>query len=281
MLMLVLYTLACVALFVFRNKLGLFWSATIFFIATYLFLAVGIDPPAPSAVLNMYAALALCGMLLYVTSSEDALESVWTPFRQVMIDPKKKPILGALLVVIPTVVAWQSFNAAMPSSDAPPRIRSAHPSPPSTIQFQGPDDSEASTIDILKEGSPVAALKESDPDKYAAAVARGKSVYYENCYYCHGDTLAADGHYAAAVNPAPANFTDPGVIPMLQDTFLFWRIAKGGPGLPVEGTPWDSSMPAWEKYLSEDDIWSVIAFMSDYTGYSPRGKASHGDEGGH
>ena len=76
MLMLVLYTLACVALFVLRKKLGLFWSATIFFVATYAYLALGITPPAPAAVLNMYAALALCGMLLYVTSSEEALDSV-------------------------------------------------------------------------------------------------------------------------------------------------------------------------------------------------------------
>ena len=35
---------------------------------------------------------------------------------------------------------------------------------------------------------------------------------------------------------------------MLRDTFLFWRISKGGPGLPEEGGPWDTAMPAWEKH---------------------------------
>ena len=59
---------------------------------------------------------------------------------------------------------------------------------------------------------------------------------------------------------------------MLQSSFLFWRIAKGGPGLPDEGTPWDSAMPAWEKFLSEEDMWSVILFLSDFTGFEPRSK---------
>ena len=99
---------------------------------------------------------------------------------------------------------------------------------------------------------------------------RGGVVYYENCYYCHGDTLAADGHYAAGLKPPPANFTDPGTIAMLQEAYLYWRIAKGGPGLPDSATPGDSSMPAWESMLSEEDMWNVIVFLYDYVGYRPR-----------
>ncbi|NOX72115.1 MAG: c-type cytochrome, partial [Alphaproteobacteria bacterium] len=52
--------------------------------------------------------------------------------------------------------------------------------------------------------------------------------------------------------------------------FLFWRITKGGPGLPVEGTPWVSAMPVWEDMLKEDDVWKLISFLYDYTGYEPR-----------
>ena len=46
-------------------------------------------------------------------------------------------------------------------------------------------------------------------------------------------------------------------IPLLRETFLFWRISKGGPGLPEEGGPWDTAMPAWEKFLKEDEMWDV------------------------
>ena len=82
--------------------------------------------------------------------------------------------------------------------------------------------------------------------------------------------MAGDGMYAHGLNPIPTNFTDPGTIPQLQESFLFWRIAKGGPGLPGEGGPWDSAMPAWEKFLTEEEIWDVILFLYDHTGFRPR-----------
>ena len=63
-----------------------------------------------------------------------------------------------------------------------------------------------------------------------------------------------------------------GTIPMLRETYLFWRIAKGGPGLPEEGGPWESAMPAWDKFLKEDEIWDAILFLYDYNGRSPRGR---------
>ena len=67
---------------------------------------------------------------------------------------------------------------------------------------------------------------------------------------------------------------------------MFWRIAKGGPGLPREGAPWNSAMPVWEDFLSEREIWSVILFLYDQTGWKPRtwetesGKGETGKEKG-
>ena len=57
---------------------------------------------------------------------------------------------------------------------------------------------------------------------------------------------------------------------MLQEAYLFWRIAKGGPGLPKESTPWNSVMPAWEERLTEEQIWQVIMYLYDATGQQPR-----------
>ena len=56
---------------------------------------------------------------------------------------------------------------------------------------------------------------------------------------------------------------------------MFWRIAKGAPGLPDESGPWDSSMPAWEKFLSEEQIWDVILYLYEHTGYKPRAEEEH------
>ena len=36
---------------------------------------------------------------------------------------------------------------------------------------------------------------------------------------------------------------------------------KGGPGLPDKFSPWDSSMPAWENQLSEEEVWKVILYI--------------------
>src|SRR6266516_2211448 len=68
----------------------------------------------------------------------------------------------------------------------------------------------------------------------------------------------------------PPNFQDNGTIAQLTESFVFWRVAKGGPGLPREGAPWNSAMPRWEDFLTEREIWSVILFLYDQTGWKPR-----------
>jgi hypothetical protein len=68
----------------------------------------------------------------------------------------------------------------------------------------------------------------------------------------------------------PANFQDQGTIAQLSESFVFWRIAKGGVGLPAEGTPWNSAMPAWEDMLTAEEIWAVTLFLYEQTGWEPR-----------
>jgi mono/diheme cytochrome c family protein len=95
-------------------------------------------------------------------------------------------------------------------------------------------------------------------------------LYVQNCVPCHGDRLDGEGPAAHALNPVPADFTDNGTISQLTESYVFWRIAKGGPGLPVEGAPWNSAMPVWEDILTADEIWSVILFIYERSGSRPR-----------
>ena len=95
--------------------------------------------------------------------------------------------------------------------------------------------------------------------------------FQRHCRYCHGDGLAADGVFAHGLNPIPTNFTDPNVLPNFREAFFFWRIAKGAPGMPDEGGPGDSAMPAWEQFLTEEEMWEVLLFLYDFNpGYQPR-----------
>ncbi|MCX5729515.1 MAG: cytochrome c [Nitrospirae bacterium] len=98
----------------------------------------------------------------------------------------------------------------------------------------------------------------------------GGEIFYQNCHFCHGDNLNGRGLHAFAFNPIPANFTDPGTIAQLQETFIFWRVSKGGIGLPNEAGPWASVMPPWEQHLTVDEIWKVVLFEYWHTGYYPR-----------
>jgi len=105
---------------------------------------------------------------------------------------------------------------------------------------------------------------------YLKNVREGGEIFFQNCHFCHGDNLNGRGLHAFAFNPIPANFTDPGTIAQLQETFIFWRVSKGGIGLPREGFPWASVMPPWEQHLTTDEIWKVVLFEYWHTGYYPR-----------
>ena len=152
---------------------------------------------------------------------------------------------------------------------APAFGRTVHPAPPDTIPFGD------KTIDLTRGHNPLRELETKDPAAFRAHVENGRKTYYRNCHFCHGDAMAGDGMYAHGLNPIPTNFTDSGTIAQLEENFLFWRIAKGGPGLPAEGGPWDSAMPAWEKFLKEEEIWEVILFLYDHTGQRPRAAGEH------
>ena len=118
--------------------------------------------------------------------------------------------------------------------------------------------------------NPYRKFQKEDPEQFKELVKEGGAIYIKNCQFCHGDKLDGQGPYAPALNPLPLNFQDVGTIAQLQESYLFWRIATGGPGLPKEATPWISSMPIWQDFLTEDEIWKVILFLYDYTGQSPR-----------
>jgi mono/diheme cytochrome c family protein len=92
----------------------------------------------------------------------------------------------------------------------------------------------------------------------AFVTAQGRALYQVNCRPCHGTKGSGDGPMAARFSLRPANFRDPQGIRMLQPGEMLWRIEEGSAALPPEGTPWDSSMPAWRHDLDRESIWKII-----------------------
>jgi len=225
--------------------------------------------PIPNSVMFQYMFTCAVGILLWVSDNEERWTEFKAPIHQTMVDPQRKKARGVLMVAIPLVVAFGTFTRVRPSVGAPISLRSIHPAPPSSIDFLG------ETIELSGLENPLRSTGSLEDH-----VEEGKRVYYENCLACHGDGLNGQGHYAAAFTPAPANFEAIGTIAQLTESFVFWRIAKGGPGLPNEGAPWNSAMPAWEDFLTADEIWSVIIFLYEQTGHEPRTWEEEEEEGG-
>lgn len=91
----------------------------------------------------------------------------------------------------------------------------------------------------------------------------GQKIYFEKCFLCHGDLLDGNGLYGKSFFPPAANFKLPQSILKRPESYAFWRITKGGPGLPTTHSPWDSAMPAWEKQLQENEVWQVLLYIME------------------
>ncbi|MCA9484570.1 MAG: c-type cytochrome [Nitrospina sp.] len=103
----------------------------------------------------------------------------------------------------------------------------------------------------------------AQPEKIPEFVRQGSDLYFKHCVFCHGDLLNGEGLLADRFTPRPANFHTKDSIFDRPESYAFWRIMKGGPGLPQKSEPWNSVMPAWEDVLSEQDVWKIIVFIFD------------------
>ena len=246
------------------TRLPIIASSALILLGSYLLLRFAVQPPIPSSVLGMYMFFIGVALLLFVSSDDDLFAEFKRPLVSLLTAPKQKLSRRALGVLLPLLAAYLGYAGARTEITAPTQQRTVHPAPPSEIDFKG------RRINLLTAENPFRHLEEEDPAAFHQHVLKGKEVYYRNCVFCHGDSLKGDGVYSHGLSPIPANLADAGTIDQLQESFLFWRIAKGGPGLPGEGTPWDSAMPVWEKFLDEDQIWDVILFLYDFSGTRPR-----------
>lgn len=237
---------------------------TAWWVAVYLFLNYGVVPPLPSSLVGMFMGIVTISLLLYLTAYTERMEAARRVIVRFMVEDRFRIPLVLVIALIPALVAWQVYLDATAEPQPPLTSRTIHPPPPTQITFEG------ETMNLVSATNPYREFEESEPDSFARHVANGRRVYFENCVYCHGDDMRGEGEFAHALDPLPANFQDAGTIAQLQESYLFWRIAKGAPGLPAEATPWKSAMPAWEGILSEREIWDVILFLYEYTGHEPR-----------
>jgi len=237
-----------------------FWLALAVLGAVYAGLKLLIHPPVPASVVTIYMVLTALAILVFVAADERRFASFTAPLAAVFDGRAPRIVRWLVLAAIPLGAAWATYARVAPSFDAPFEARVVHPEPPTSITVHGKRMATADLHNPFRAPGP----------ELDQSIAAGKTLYYQNCFFCHGDALAGDGHFAQALRPIPANFRDVGTISMLQESYVFWRVASGGPGLPKGATPWNSAMPVWQDFLSEDEIWKVILYIYAGSGSTPR-----------
>ena len=262
-ILVVLAVAAAFALLRFRRANLLLWAGA-WLVGIYVLLRFGFTAPIPASVISLYMAIVSIAILAYVSSSQERREEVSRPLVRFMTEKRFTPLLGATVVAIPALAAANVYVQMNVPLEPPFFPRTVHPASPAMITVHD------KKIEVDAGENPFRHLETSNPDEFRRHVENGRQVYYRNCVFCHGDNLAGNGMFVHGLDPIPTNFADGDTIANLRETFLFWRIAKGGPGLPEEGAPWDTAMPAWEKFLKEEEMWEAVLFLYDFTGERPR-----------
>jgi mono/diheme cytochrome c family protein len=234
-------------------KGGIHLKPALLMVGLYIFFKFGMPlftAPLPASLIMLYLMLTFSGIMIFMTLSGTSMESFLGPiFRFISGDGQDgtmKMARLAVLALFPLLVGWQTYTSTATSTVPPAENRTVHPAPPGEFAAMS---------------NPVPNTPEN--------VMQGKGLYAAYCSPCHG-LFDGKGPASRGFTPPPANFKDPTTIAMLQESYLFWRIKKGGVGLSVEGMPWKSAMPRWEFELKDEQIWKIIMGEYDGAGQKPR-----------
>ena len=266
------------------RSLPKFTQAVLIWVTAFIILRFVLYPPIPSALMKTYMGLITLVLFLLVSSDEES----WAEFKRPILKtlggdtPGFRRIRTVTFVALPLLIGFGTYNTVAPKFEEPIELRTVHPAPPASVKVHGKTftlQTAENPFRVDESGEYSNEVQQQhvndnpfDPDasKYMQYVREGGAIFFQNCHFCHGDNLDGRGMFAFAFNPIPANFADSGTIAQLQETFVFWRVAKGGPGLPREGFPWASAMPPWEQHLTTDEMWKAILFEYWHTEFYPR-----------
>jgi len=247
----------------------LFWQTIFLFVLFRLLLGPIWNnlikwPPIPHQFISIYTSIFIAALFVYVTSDEGRMKSFLSPIVNVLAKPDHKLARTLVYIAFPAVLGIWAYSGALPKYEAPAETRTVHPDPPLQFKFH----EAAITTQTLE--NPFRKDEKENPAKFNQEVMEGAGIYYQNCFYCHGDNLDGKGPFHDAFNPEPANFTDSGTLSILQENYVFWRVATGGPGLPSNSKPWNSAMPVWQNMLSKEEIWKAILWIYKGSNSTPR-----------
>lgn len=95
-------------------------------------------------------------------------------------------------------------------------------------------------------------------------VSAGRKLFERNCTPCHGESGEGDGYNAENLDPQPRDLTDSEEEYMgkLDNDEIYEVIEKGGLGVEIS-----SLMPVFGRIFSEEEIWSLVAYVRTFHRY--------------
>lgn len=93
-------------------------------------------------------------------------------------------------------------------------------------------------------------------------IAQGAACFRDKCVQCHGAPGVAQGDIGKSMQPLPGPLVD--ARKRWKPRELYWLTAHG---IKMSG------MPAWQFHLSEEELWSLVAFMQRLPDLTPQAYA--------
>ena len=236
----------------FRRANLLMWAGA-WWVGIYVLLRFGFIAPIPSSVITIYMGIVSLAILAYMSSSQERREEISRPLVRLMTEKRYTPLLAATVVALPALAAANVYVQMNVAHSASALLANGA----SGIAFR---DHGSRQEDRPRRGrEPLPASRDVESGRVPQTRRERTPGLLSELRLLPRRQHVRQRHVRARAGPDPDQLPDD-TIPMLRETFLFWRISKGGPGLPEEGGPWDTAMPAWEKFLKEDEMWDAILF---------------------
>ncbi len=229
---------------------GLFYAFFNWGIAPLTGALTDIAAPLPSSLTMMYVGMALLGILLYLSVTEERWKAFIEPIEAFLRSPSHPR--NVLLAVVPLGLGYFAYASAAAAPQPP--------ADPPGIHFNLPGK-------YLSVENPLRWTEEN--------IREGGILYMQNCAMCHGDALDGNGIFARAWQPRPANFRKE-TIDQVDENYVFWRIKEGGPGISTTAKgsiEYRSTMPIWDGVLTDEQIWKIIMFEYTNAGVTPAKRA--------
>ena len=242
------------------------WLAAIW-VGLFVFFRFGFAVPIPASVLKIYMGIASGALLIYAMADAERLRIDPPPARRL---PHREAVHR------PAGGGGGGGAGAGRVEDLPrhdgagdaPQLRPYRP-PGQPAVDQGPRH----RVRPQRPGQPLPQAGEERsrrlPPARRARTARSTSAT--------ASSATATCSTAAACSPTPSTRSPPTSATRARSRSSRRRSCSGASrrgdrGCPPKGGPWATAMPAWEKFLSEDEMWDTILFLYDFTGSRPRAR---------